>query len=105
MSRSVEVSVPFKVLRFDLLSGTPPRGWFYLACTYPEFRFRSCHVPSLEVGSRFLSSRVGVLNGFRFILKLDHGPCLMVRPESLALIGFQVLLHEGGFKQNIVSGF
>ena len=25
-----------------------------------------------------------------------HGLCLKVGPESLALIGFQVLLHEGG---------
>ena len=34
-----------------------------------------------------------------------HGLCLKVGPESLALIGFQVLLHEGGFNEHIVSGF
>ena len=34
-----------------------------------------------------------------------HGLCLEVGPESLALIGFQVLLHEGGFNEYIVSGF
>ena len=34
-----------------------------------------------------------------------HGLCLKVGSESLALIGFQVLLHEGGFNEHIVSGF
>ncbi len=34
-----------------------------------------------------------------------HGLCLKVGPESLALIGFQVLLHEGGFNGFTVSGF